>query len=318
MNGLARASRSSGMEKSVKIGHILFPVDFSECSRSLNSEVEWLASRFNSRVTLLHVFEVPTSWYGEGEIPLIRSEDILAYAESEKQLLKDYPLQISEKQVQRVSAEGGAAWHIANWTRQHDVDLIVMGTHGHGAFRKLMPGSVTMKVLHDVTCPVWTHAVHSNGTAGAVKTDGISNIVCAIDLTDEAVPLLRFAKELATEFGANVRLVHTATDSESRLHKYLNWTKAIGEEISLLQAQAGTDFSVNLTLGSIGYDTIEVASDQRADLIIIGRGKARAVLGNLRTHTYEIIRRMPCPVISYSMEWHSANSLSQQESAQCV
>ena len=89
----------------MKINHILFPVDFSGHSRALNGDVEWLASHFNSRVTLLHVFEVPSSWYGTGEIPLIIGEDILACAEAEKQQLKNYVIKTSETRTQRISAE---------------------------------------------------------------------------------------------------------------------------------------------------------------------------------------------------------------------
>jgi hypothetical protein len=44
----------------MRIDHILFPVDFSDHSRALNPEVEWLSSHFHSRVTPLHVFEMPT------------------------------------------------------------------------------------------------------------------------------------------------------------------------------------------------------------------------------------------------------------------
>ena len=40
---------------------ILFPIDFSEHSQKLNAQVEWLAARFNSTVTLMHVFEIPSS-----------------------------------------------------------------------------------------------------------------------------------------------------------------------------------------------------------------------------------------------------------------
>jgi len=68
----------------MKLDHILFPVDFSDHSRALNAEVAWLASRFRSQVTLLHVFEVPTSWYGGGEAPVISGKEITAYVESEK------------------------------------------------------------------------------------------------------------------------------------------------------------------------------------------------------------------------------------------
>ena len=43
----------------MKYDHILFPVDFSDHNRALARQVEWLANRFDSRVSLLHVSEVP-------------------------------------------------------------------------------------------------------------------------------------------------------------------------------------------------------------------------------------------------------------------
>jgi nucleotide-binding universal stress UspA family protein len=286
----------------MKIGHILFPIDFSECSRALNSEVEWLASHFDSRVTLLHAFEIPTSWYGGGEAPLITAEDILAYKESAKRRLKEYAVQVPEARIQRIFAEGAAASHIANWAAERDVDLIVMGTHGYGVVRKLLLGSVAMKVLHDVTCPVWTHSVHGGG----VRIDRISNVLCAVELTEEAVPLLRFAKMFAANLDANVRLVHTIPETvyryfDSGLHRRL--MSVAEREISKLQKQAGTNFPLRLTEKDIANDTADLAVESKADLIVIGRGKAHSTLGDLRTHAYAIVRRAPCPVISYSMDW---------------
>jgi nucleotide-binding universal stress UspA family protein len=110
----------------MRIDHILFPVDFSEHSRALNSDVEWLASHFNSRVTLLHVFEIPTSWYGSGELPIMTREDILAYAESDKQRLKEYGLRIPEARIERVSVEDAAATHIAKLAAERDVGLTLV------------------------------------------------------------------------------------------------------------------------------------------------------------------------------------------------
>ena len=40
----------------MKCDQILFPIEFSYLIRALTSQVEWLATRFGSRVTLLHVF----------------------------------------------------------------------------------------------------------------------------------------------------------------------------------------------------------------------------------------------------------------------
>ena len=296
----------------MKFDHILFPVDFSEHSPALNPEVEWLAAHFNSRVTLLHVFEVPATWYGGGDAPLINAEDIRAFAEAEKQRLKDYAIQVPESRVQRLSAEGGAAWHIAKLVDEDEVDLVVMGTHGYGPVRRLLLGSVTMKVLHDVSCPVWTHSVFTQ--AGQAQSFGVNRIVCSIELTDEATPLLQFARGLAEDFGAEVRLVHNVPGLQSRpakyfdvdLHRYLK--EEAMEQISKLQGEVGTDFPLTVADGQIPQDVAEVARATSADLVVIGRGKTQERFGTLRTHAYEIIRQAPCPVLSYSMDQQERES----------
>ncbi len=57
----------------MKFENILFPLDFSERSLGMASEVESLARRFGSKVTVLHVFEIPATWYGTAEAPTINA-----------------------------------------------------------------------------------------------------------------------------------------------------------------------------------------------------------------------------------------------------
>lgn len=282
--------------------HILFPIDFSDHSRGLNSEVEWLASHFGSRVTIMHVFEIPTSWYGTGEVPLINPELLQAFGESERQRLKDYSLNLQEDRIQRITAEGAPAWQITNWINEHDVDLIMMGTRGLGKVRALLMGSVAAKVIHDVYCPVWTDSLlhsHSDGRQRDYK-----NLVCAIDVTDEAVSVLRFTNALARKFGAKVQVVHSVPEAETRpnkyfdfdLHSYLmDWARVA---LSKLQREAGTEFSVSIKASAIPSAVSEVVLEQKADLLVIGRGTVQQPLGRLRTHAYQIIRDAPCPVLS--------------------
>jgi len=294
------------LEINMRFEHILFPVDFSDQSRKLNAEVEWLAARFNSKVTLLHVFEIPAGWYGGGDVPMLSGEDIVSIANDEKQRLRDYKIRVPEARIERVSAEGGAAWHIANWTKEHATDLVVMGTHGFGALRRMLLGSVAMKVLHDVDCPVWMQAARA-GIAKEFRDP--ASIVCPFELTDEAVPLLRFAKGVAGSLGARVRLLHAIPEQDVRVYRYFDGdlqrrlSEMAAEEIAKLQKQAGTDFPLSITKGHIAQDIAEMALDQDADLILIGRGKARGVFGSLRTHAADIIREAPCPVLSYSSDW---------------
>jgi len=287
----------------MKFKHILFPVDFSECSRSLTPEVEAVANRFEAKVTLLHVFEIPVTWYATGEAPLIDTECFEQFATSAKQRLLEYPIQLPADRVDRIIAEGDPAWNVRKWVEEHDVDLIMMGTHGYGAMRLLFLGSVAMKVLHHVECPVWTQAPREQeDTPFHIPP---STIICALQLDDEAVPLLRFAKGLANEFGASVHISHSVPEMTARpyqyfdtdLHRYLLDSAAV--KIGRYQNEAGTDFPVSISEGFVGHDTAKLASEHEADLVVVGRGRIQRAFGTLRTHSYEIIRQVSCPVLSY-------------------
>jgi nucleotide-binding universal stress UspA family protein len=303
----------------MKFDHILFPVDFSEPGKGkgLEKQVEWLAERFHSRVTLLHVVEIPASWYGTCESACFDAEWLESLKAEAKQRLKDYLVKLPEDRVERLVVEGDAAWNITEWPREIAVDLVVMATHGYSKMRGLLLGSVTAKVLHDVSCPVWTDAL-ANLREGSQGT-GVSNIVCALELTDEAIPLLCFARELAKDFGAKVSLVHSVPEMEPRpdkyfdseLHRYL--TESARVEISKLQCQAGTDFPLIIRNKRVADCVAEEARAQGADLIVVGRGRCQEPLGRLRSHTCDIIRQSPCPVLSYAVDQPVRISSSSSE-----
>ena len=137
----------------------------------------------------------------------------------------------------------------------------------------------------------------------------VSNIVCPIELSEEAEPLLRFARNVADAFGAKVRLLHVVPEQDVHEYRYFDtdFHRRISElaenEIAEYQRAAGTDFPLSITRGHIAHDAAELAINHNADLMLIGRGKTRAVLGSFRSHAPDIIRLAPCPVLSYSMDW---------------
>jgi nucleotide-binding universal stress UspA family protein len=288
----------------MKFKHILFPVDFSGRTRYLDAEVERMANHYGSRVTLLHVFEVPTAWYGPSDAPLITTESFGAFLEVAKQRLKNYRIQVPEDRVQRFVAEGDAGWTVASWAAENDVDLIMMGTHGYGRIRGMLLGSVTAKVIHDAHCPVWTDS--SWRELGNGPKPGISNILCAVDADEEAVSLLQTAGQLAREFSAGVHVLHAVPGPESRPNKYLEFDlhqyllDVARVEISKAQRAAGVAFPIHIRKEPVAKAVAELAIEKGCDLVLIGRGKAQEGLGRLRTHTYQIIRDAPCPVLSCS------------------
>jgi nucleotide-binding universal stress UspA family protein len=303
----------------MQFNHILFATDFSEPSLALKGEVQWLANRFRSTLTVMHVLEVPPIWYVGLDCGYAALDSVDALAHGAKQRLATFPVDVPEDRVRRVFLQGDVAAQISGYVKEHDVDLIVMGTHGYGPVRNLLCGSALVKVLHDVNVPVWTAAFHD----GILRCKPvISRILCAVELTDEALPLLHAASALAQAFSAQVRIVHAVPGPETRpnkyfdfdLHKYLLEVARV--EICRLQRAAATEYPITISSSSIPVAVAEAAAEFGCDLVVIGRGRAQASFGRLRTHAYDIIRQVPCPVLSVISQDHTSSFCSEEHHGQ--
>jgi hypothetical protein len=96
--------------------------------------------------------------------------------------------------VSRVLLRGDPAHEIVRTARDRNVDLIVMSTHGYGAFYRFLLGSVTAKVLHESPCPVWTGA-HLEETPA--REFSIRRVLCSVDLTPHSSHTVLLAAEMA-------------------------------------------------------------------------------------------------------------------------
>ncbi len=64
---------------------------------------------------------------------------------------------------------GQSAHAVAEFAREHDADVIVVGTRGLGPVHGLLVGSVTHRLLHTAPCPVL--AVPASRAAVAVEAE---------------------------------------------------------------------------------------------------------------------------------------------------
>lgn len=139
--------------------HILLATDGSPaCDQATRTAVN-LGRVHGARLTALYVVD-PYPYLGMGQAnPLgFNAYIAAAHAAAGKALARvaeladdggaPVPLET------RVVEEATAAHGIAQTARDERADLIVIGSHGHGALRKLMLGSVTTKVLAEANVPV--------------------------------------------------------------------------------------------------------------------------------------------------------------------
>jgi nucleotide-binding universal stress UspA family protein len=64
--------------------------------------------------------------------------------------------QLERFKVHREVREGSPFYEIIQHAKEKNVDLIVMGTHGHSGLAHVLLGSVTEKVVRKSPCPVLT------------------------------------------------------------------------------------------------------------------------------------------------------------------
>ena len=161
---------------------------------------------------------------------------------------------------------------------------------------------MTAKVLHDVRCPVWTNAHTAEAPAPPA---GYRHILCAVDLTEKAAPLVVWTTRFAREQGATVKLVHAIPAAQppdgidiegGKFRAYL--VEVAREGLEKMQREAGTALDTIVEDGDVAPVVRSSAEEQQADLVVIGRGVLQEMFGRMRTHVYSVIREAPCPVIS--------------------
>jgi nucleotide-binding universal stress UspA family protein len=250
---------------------------------------------------VLHVLQIPPVWYSDlaaAELELL--VDIEQLKKERRHTLDVYlrsKLQNVSK-LERLVENGDPAHVITEYAHKEHMDLIMMPTHGHGPFRRLLLGSVTAKVLHDAQCPIWTD-VHDEMSFARL---GCQEVMCAVDLRSEAVASMQWAAAFAESHKAKLTLMHAipALDGptppgEVRFRSYLN--EYARGYITDLQRKAGITARVCIEGGKIAETVRNAALHHAADLVVIGQGCLHETLGGLRSNAYSIIRQSPCPVV---------------------
>lgn len=270
---------------------ILIPIDFSERSLGAARFAIPLAERFHSEITLLHVVPDPGA---ERRSNTKRDERI-------KKLLRDFLCAaFAHLDVKRVLRTGPPAAEIVTYARENQSDVIMMPTHGYGAFRRLLLGSITAKVLHDAACPVWTGAHLAKGPSAEWLHP--TTILCAADTGPGSERALRWAAQMAAELSTALLLVHVdprleSPDGEDLREHMPDLLAEANQKMKRLQNAAATHAPVFIEYGSIPRAVSRAAAHLKADLLVIGRGGGLEP-GGLGLNTYGIIRESCLPVVS--------------------
>ncbi|WP_163560148.1 universal stress protein [Halomonas sp. NO4] len=142
--------------------HILVAVDLTKDSQKVLERALQIAERNQAKLSIMHTLEPLGFAYG-GDIPMDLTSIQDQLDEHAKQRLAEIADAHVTKENQHVVV-GMPDTEIHRFAEEHNVDLIVVGSHGRHGFALLL-GSTSTGVLHGAQCDVLAVRVGKRGEA---------------------------------------------------------------------------------------------------------------------------------------------------------
>ena len=277
---------------------ILCPVDFSENSVRALQWTEYLATKFQSEVVVLHVME-PVAALGNPGF------DYDHYRETVATSLRDFLVPLKVKNESLLST-GYPSEKILSLAKGLDVSLIVMATRGlKGATHKVL-GSTTENVVRTSMVPVMTISPYCRFTE---RQESKRVLLPISSLLKPPRGFIRIRKAIR-ELGAFPAWIHIVSlndsmfDSSFAANPFLVTTYETTERRQELARIGATIMATEkpmeaaIQFGNAAQEILKEVDTKRYDYILMGAKRKTFLSGFMESTVYSVISSSPIPVIT--------------------
>ncbi|NEO99816.1 MAG: universal stress protein [Symploca sp. SIO2E9] len=143
--------------------NILAAIDFSEITSAVIAQAELLAEATKSKLWLIHIASPNPDFIGYKTGPQTERNYLARKFHNQHRQLQEWAQQLRQKGIDAVALmiQGPTIETILEQARKLAADLIVVGSHGHRGFYKVLVGSVSEGLLRQANCPVLIVPVRS-------------------------------------------------------------------------------------------------------------------------------------------------------------
>ena len=294
----------------VSLNRILCATDLSVFSKRVLHYGIGLAERFSARLFVFHSIYAPTSPPdGTGVVELSHR-----HPDHEKQILDNIAEIMAGRDVdwKPVITYGEPAEEAARMARELNVDLVVTASQGMRGLRRFLLGTVVERLARYLSCPILV--VHAPGKTKEESLEDppvFKRILWGTNYPPDR-RVMKYALTLAREYQSRVQVLHCleapgemdmadeveASYSEAQQSQVAGLEGRLNELMTDMTPDCG-DLETVLAVGNPGDQLYSYASEQKADLIIIGIRPQKVWERLLNYSTTEaIIRNAPCPVLA--------------------
>jgi nucleotide-binding universal stress UspA family protein len=294
----------------LEIKLILCPIDFSEFSIRAYHHALSLAEHYRARLVAQHIVELSRYPYADYVATSGDYEKFCqALLDGGKQQLQEFVKKHSDDRIQPELAvhQGAAPDCILSFAQTHKADLIVMGTHGHRGYDRLVLGSVTNRVMRMAPCPVLTICKPPHGSVAADMTAAkelghvhhLSRILYCTDFSENSERALNYAISATEEYDAELTLLHVLEDVPANRKQAI--ATATEQLDKLIPPEASKALKINkgVRIGKPYEQIIQFALEAQIDLVTMGvHGRGALDLAVFGSTTYRVLQLGPCPVLA--------------------
>lgn len=285
----------------IGIQRILFPTDFSEESVQAVEFVRKLQRHYKATVHVVHVLDV---------LPFSLSSDPAAIAKIEalstsaREQMQDFTEAhgLKGESFKPGVLKGEVSLALEEFTRQQEIDLIVLGSRGQVGMNRLFEGSMAEEIFRTALCPVIVIGPNARIVENSETFDHLFFPSDLGPFSRAAAPYIEFL--LADNPQATISLAHflnhdpgTAYERYTMRHETENELKNLIP--SNLHRQI-SDVAVEFCFAAEGM--IDMAKGIGADLMILGvrsGGKfTRAATHGWCSMTHQIVSQAPCAILT--------------------
>lgn len=195
--------------------------------------------------------------------------------------------------------EGNPRDQVMSLVRQFHAGRIIAGTHGRRNIKRFFLGSVAHEILRSAEVPVCTIGPHARQASSFGAPRRILHPVSLCSGFEESA---RIAMEMAEFYRADITLLHVLSpnvQAQPDADRVVEWTRTELRRIVPEEAPLWTHAAVQVEIGDIVDEVLNVALEMEADLIVLGVNKDASFWPIRGDDTvYNIIARAKAPVLS--------------------
>ena len=293
---------------------ILFATTASPICKDAADVAFDLAKKYDSQLTVFHVFGLPTHGFSQFAEDLKTGQKVEQDDEWTKRVTEEMRSTFADKLAEAESCEleavvGAPHREILRAARTRDIDLIVMGSHTRQEdtaatrFRSVV-GNTMQKVAKAARCPVLI-------VSRPCQTCWwyFSNIVFGTDFSKASHSAFKFALNTARQIGCKLYLFHAcdigATDpgkvrTQADIEEKVKEARKKMEELYLPELEGFDNYEIDIWEGTPYVEILKYARDKQADLVVMAHhtreiDPEKAVLGST---VEQVVLRSACPVAS--------------------